>query len=158
MAISASFLNLTKETFASFGTIEIRRMFGGAGIYCDNLFFAILDDDVVYFKVDDVTRGAFERAGLEPFQFEMKDGSLASMSYYSAPESIFDDADELREWTTLALDAARRARKLKPKKNAMKKKSTKKGAAKPAPAKKKAATKKTATRRRPTSLRAAKKR
>ncbi|MEX0644349.1 MAG: TfoX/Sxy family protein [Parvularculaceae bacterium] len=155
MAISASFLNLTKETFASFGTIEIRRMFGGAGVYCDTLFFAILDEDVVYFKVDDVTRGAFERAGLAPFQFEMKDGSMASMSYYNAPESIFDDADDLREWTTLALDAARRARKLKPKRKA-----TKNGLAKPAPAKKKAAkaAKKTPARRKPTSLRAAKKR
>ncbi len=154
MAISASFLTLAKETFSAFGAIDIRRMFGGAGIYCDNLFFAILDDDAVYFKVDDVTRSAFERAGLAPFQFEMKDGSMASMSYYNAPEGIFDDADELREWTTLALDAARRAKKLKPKK----KKATKKSAKTPTPPKKKTAAKKATPRRKPTSLKAAKRR
>lgn len=145
MAISASFLEFAKETFAPFGEITIRRMFGGAGMYCDDLYFAIADDDVVYFKVDDVSRGEFESAGLSPFQFEMKDGSMASMSYYNAPEVIFDDEDELKRWTTLALDAARRAKKLKPKKKAAKKTAVKK-----APAKK------SAPRRKPTSLKAAK--
>jgi len=157
MAISSSFLTLVKETFATFGETEIRRMFGGAGVYCDSLFFAILDDDVVYFKVDDVTRDTFERAGLEPFQFEMKDGSMASMSYYNAPEGIFDDADELRDWTVLALDAARRAAKLKPKKKA-KKKAAKKAGAKVNSAATKTPAKDRAARRRPTSLKAAKKR
>src|SRR5262245_110410 len=105
MAVSASFLEFAKETFAPFGALEIKRMFGGAGVYCDQLFFAITADDVVYFKVDDMSRAEFERAGLEPFQFEMKDGSMASMSYYNAPEAIFDDEDELKRWTSLALDA-----------------------------------------------------
>jgi DNA transformation protein len=156
MAISASFLEFAKETFAPFGEIAVRRMFGGAGMYCDDLYFAIADDDVIYFKVDDVTRAQFERAGLEPFQFEMRDGSMASMSYYNAPEAIFDDEDELKRWTTLALDAARRAKKLKPKPKKKVAKVVKKTAGKKAPAKKAAAKK--PARRKPTSLKAAKKR
>lgn len=122
MAISGVFLEFAKETFEPFGAIRIRKMFGGAGVYCDELFFAILDDDAVFFKADDVTRGEFERAGLEAFSYELKDGAHASMSYYSAPEDIYDDADALKHWTTLALDAASRAAKLK-KKPAKKKKS-----------------------------------
>jgi DNA transformation protein len=116
MAISASAIAHAEELFAPFGDIRIRKMFGGAGVYCDDLFFAILDDEVVYFKVDDETRKEFEKRGLRPFAFEMKDGSSATMSYYNAPEEIFDDEDELKRWATLALDAAGRAAKFKKKK------------------------------------------
>lgn len=116
MAVSQSFIDQAKELFHPFGDIRIKKMFGGAGLYCDDLFFAIMDDGAIYFKVDDETRKAFESRGLSPFTFEMKDGSAATMSYYNAPEEIFDDEDELREWTTFALDAARRAAKFKRKK------------------------------------------
>ncbi len=115
MAVPANFIVQAKELFAPFGDIRIRKMFGGAGVYCDDLFFAIMDDGAIYFKVDDETRKAFERRGLAPFTFEMKDGASATMSYYNAPEEIFDDEDELRHWTTLALDAARRMAKFKKK-------------------------------------------
>ncbi len=115
MAVSQSFILQAEELFHTFGAFRVRKMFGGAGLYCDDLFFALLDDGAIYFKTDDETRKAFERRGLSPFTFEMKDGSSASMSYYSAPEEIFDDEDELRQWTTLALDAARRAVKFKKK-------------------------------------------
>lgn len=115
MAVSQSFIEQAEELFRPFGAIRIKKMFGGAGVYCDDLFFAIMDDGAVWFKVDDESRGAFEARGLSPFTFEMKDGSSATMSYYSAPDEIFDDEDELRHWTTLALDAARRAAKFKKK-------------------------------------------
>lgn len=115
MAVSQSFIDQAQALFHPFGDIRVRRMFGGAGLYCDELFFAIMDDGAVYFKADDETRKAFEARGLSPFTYEMKDGSSASMSYYNAPEEIFDDEDELRRWTTLALDAARRAARFKKK-------------------------------------------
>jgi DNA transformation protein len=115
MAVSASFSDLVKELFAPFGAISVRKMFGGAGIYCDDLFFAIIDDDAVYLKVDDETRKDFEARGLERFTYEMKDGAKGVMSYYNAPDEIFDEEDELRRWAGLALDAARRAARLKKK-------------------------------------------
>jgi DNA transformation protein len=121
MAVSGAFLEFAKETFEPFGAIQARKMFGGAGLYCDDLFFAIIAGDAVYFKADDATRSEFENAGLEAFTYEMRDGSLASMSYYGAPDDIYDDGDALKRWTTLALDAASRAAKLK-KKPAKKKK------------------------------------
>ncbi len=129
MAISASYIEHAREIFAPFGDIRVRKMFGGAGVYCDELFFALLDDDMVYLKVDDETRNEFQRRGLNPFSFEMKDGTRAEMTgYFAAPDEIFDDEDELRRWTTLALDAASRAAKFKkkpkkkPKKKTVKKK------------------------------------
>ncbi len=115
MAVSQSSIDEAKDLFRSFGEIRVRKMFGGAGVYCDDLFFAIMDDGAIYFKADEETRALFEGRGLAPFTFEMKDGASASMSYYAAPEDIFDDEDERRHWTTLALDAARRAAKFKKK-------------------------------------------
>lgn len=115
MAVSAAELDHARELFSPFGAIRVRKMFGGAGVYCDDLFFAIIDDGAIYLKVDDVTRADFEARGLQPFVFEMKDGSSGTMSYYHAPEEIHDDEEALRRWTTLALDAARRAAKFRKK-------------------------------------------
>ncbi|MCA8888867.1 MAG: TfoX/Sxy family protein, partial [Parvularculaceae bacterium] len=108
MTISATAIDHAKELFSPFGEIRVRKMFGGAGVYCDDLFFAIMDGDAIYLKVDDQTRAGFEARGLTPFVFEMKDGATGEMNYFNAPEDIYDDEDELRRWTTLALDAARR--------------------------------------------------
>jgi hypothetical protein len=43
--------------------VRAKRMFGGVGLYADELFFALIDDDVLYLKVDDETRPDFERRG-----------------------------------------------------------------------------------------------
>lgn len=136
MAPSASHLDHLKDLFSPFGVITIRKMFGGAGIYCDGQFFAIADDDDVWLKVDDVTRDEFEGAGLKPFEFEMK-GKVGTMSYYKPPDDIYDDEDALRQWTGLALDAAARS-----KKPAKKRRSSKKTVKKKSTAKNKAAAKK----------------
>jgi len=127
MAISASFIEQARELFEPFGDIRVRKMFGGAGVYCDDLFFALLDDEAIYLKVDDETRAEFQGLGLEPFSFEMRDGTRAEMTgYFAAPDAIFDDEDELRRWATLALDAASRAARFK--KKPAKKKAAKKAA------------------------------
>ncbi len=118
MAASTSYLGLVKDVFAPFGKITVRRMFGGAGVYCDGLMFAIIGDDDLWLKVDDVTRATFEAAGLAAFTYDMKDGRSARMSYYGAPEEIFDDHGALEEWTRLALEAARRAAAAKSAKSA----------------------------------------
>ena len=86
-------------------------MFGGAGVYCDGAIFAIIDDDSIWLKVDDVTRETFENEGLEPFRVEFDGGKSGTMSYYNAPEDIYDDEDVLRYWTELALGASQRGKK-----------------------------------------------
>lgn len=115
MAVSQSFIDYAKDLFGPFGEIVVRRMFGGAGVYCDDLFFAVLDEDVVYLKADDDNRAEFERAGALPFTFESKESGTVSMSYYAAPADFYDDPDETRRWTALALDSARRAARLRKK-------------------------------------------
>lgn len=96
-------------------------MFGAVGLYSGELFFALIDDDVLYLKVDDETRPAFEALGMKPFQ-PYGDGTM-SMNYQQLPEDVLEDADSLREWAGRALDVARRSKtkrkgKAKPKRTA----------------------------------------
>ncbi len=48
--------------------VSDRGMFGGrVGLYCDGRFFALIGDDIPYFKVVDSNRADFEKAGMDPF-------------------------------------------------------------------------------------------
>lgn len=107
------FTNWLAEQLTPLGAVRVRAMFGGYGIYADDLFFAIIYDDVVYFKTDDMNRARFVEAGTEPFRYPAKDGTLTEMSYFSAPDSALDDPAELLDWGRLGLDAALRARGVK---------------------------------------------
>jgi DNA transformation protein len=56
MTLSADFLAYVLEQLAGLGGVSSRRMFGGAGLYCDEFFFALIADDVLYLRVDDSNR------------------------------------------------------------------------------------------------------
>lgn len=107
------FTDWVEDQLSPLGTIRIKSMFGGFGVYADELFFAIVDDDVLYFKADDFNRQRFLDAGSEPFTYPLKGGENQSLSYYAAPDSTLDDSDELLEWARLGLESALRARKKK---------------------------------------------
>ena len=88
--------------------VRAKRMFGGVGLYSDDLFFALIDDDTLYLKVDDQTRPDFERRGLRPFQ-PFGEGT-AAMQYYPLPEDLLEDPEALRPWADAATAVARRAK------------------------------------------------
>jgi DNA transformation protein and related proteins len=83
-------------------------MFGGVGIFAAELFFALLDDDTLYFKVDDATRPQFEDRGMTPFRPYGEDGEV--MGYYEVPADVLEDPEELGAWARAALGVARRAK------------------------------------------------
>jgi DNA transformation protein len=97
-----------REFFSSFGPVEVRRLFGGAGIYADGLMFALVHDDVIYLKADAHSVGAFDREHLPPFGYATITGERFLASYRRMPDRLYDDADELAEWARAALAAARR--------------------------------------------------
>jgi DNA transformation protein len=108
--------------------IRVKRMFGAVGLYATDLFFAIVDDDVLYLKVDDTTRPEYEARGMPPFRpFEMH----ASMNYSQLPEEILEERETLQLWTSRAIDVALRARRT-PRQGAKKKAAARKAAAKKA--------------------------
>ena len=109
MPVSAGFKEQIRELFGGLGEVRIRPMFGGAGVYLGDLFFAVADDDVLYLKVDDETEGRFREAGSEGFVYETKEGERMSLRYWRLPDTAFDDPDEAADWARLALGAATRA-------------------------------------------------
>ena len=99
--------------------VRANRMFGAVGLYANELFFAVIDDDVLYLKVDDATRPDFEERGLRPFQPFGDD--RVSMQYYQLPEDVLEDPEALRPWAENAVAAARRAKQKKTKSGGKKK-------------------------------------
>ena len=51
------------------------------------LFFAIVDDGVLYLKADALTAPHFEERGLSSFEY-VKDGRVMKMAYFTAPEEV----------------------------------------------------------------------
>ena len=116
MSVSASFIEFLIEQMAGFGPVTIRPMFGGAGVYHDGLMFALVDDEVLYLKVDESSRAAFEAENLPPFVYSKKDQKI-DMSYFRSPERCMDDSDEMAKWCRMAYSAALKAAvKKKPRK------------------------------------------
>jgi DNA transformation protein and related proteins len=111
MATSAGFLDFIKEQLQDFGTVSVRRMFGGAGIFRDGLMFALIADETLYLKADAVSQGDFEALSLPPFTYGAKGGKRTVMAYWRAPEACLDDRDEMTEWARKAFGAALRAKK-----------------------------------------------
>ncbi len=111
MARHSEYLDWLLEQLAPLGQLRVRAMFGALGLYCDELFFAIIDDDVLFVKVDDVSRSLFEAEGLLPFTYPMKDGSVSMLSYYPLPDHALEAPHELCNWAKLGIAAALRAQK-----------------------------------------------
>jgi len=88
--------------------IRWREMFGGVGIYAGEDFFALIANDVVYFKVDAETRPKFEARGMGPFRPYGEKGEV--MQYYQVDAALLEDPDALRPWIADAVAVARRAR------------------------------------------------
>ena len=98
-----------RDLFSELGTVHIRRMFGGAGIYAGDVMFGLVSDDLIYLKADAGTVPAFEREKCSPFQYTTKKGQRAVMSYWRLPDRLYDDSVELAQWAKQAIAVARRS-------------------------------------------------
>ena len=101
-----------RELFAPFRPVTIRRMFGGAGIFCDGLMFGLVFDGAIFLKVDEASIPQFEREGSRPFIYTRAKSpgrvGKASLSYWRLPERLYDDPDELAVWAARAFTIAER--------------------------------------------------
>jgi len=101
----SDFIPFLHEVFSDFGTINTRKMFGGYGIYHEGLMFGLVADNTLYLKVDASSKQQFIDKDLKPFKYD-KGSKKVQMSYYLAPEEIYDDPDEAVYWARLAYQAA----------------------------------------------------
>ena len=104
LTVSPAFRAFVLDQFEELGDVEPRAMFGGVGLYRQGLFFAIIAADVLYLKVDDRTRPAYEAAGSRPFM--PFPGRATSMHYYAVPVSVLESPTELARWARRAIEVA----------------------------------------------------
>jgi DNA transformation protein len=109
MPVSPDFRDFVLEQLNRLAPTTGRPMFGGVGLYVDDVIVGLIDDDTLYFKVDDATRPAFEAAGGMPFQPFGPD--TKPMGYYTVPAEAVDDAEALAPWFERARAAAAGAKK-----------------------------------------------
>jgi DNA transformation protein and related proteins len=109
MAVSESLVALLQEQLEPLGSITFRRMFSGAGVYCDGVIFALILRDTLNFRVDDGNRAAYEAEGMAPFSYEAQGKVRQVGAYWRVPERLLDEPEEMFTWARAALTAGRRA-------------------------------------------------
>ena len=108
VARANSFAEFLREQLAPLGRVTMRRMFGKTGVFCDALHARDGADNTLYFRVDDDNRAAFKEAESFPPLDYAKQGDTIDLSFWRAPERLFDEPDELVAWAREALAAAQR--------------------------------------------------
>ena len=106
MVASDGFAEFLRDQLAPLGRITMRRMFGKTGVFCDGFMLGMVRDNTLYFRVDDDNRAAFKEAeSFPPLDYQKKGGTI-DLSFWRAPERLFDEPDELVIWSRAALAAA----------------------------------------------------
>jgi DNA transformation protein len=121
------------ELFAGFGPVTIRRMFSGFGISADGTNFALALRGGLYLRADEASIPRFEAEGSKPFSYQTRAKTVTVASYWTLPERLYDDPEEMTDWARAALAAAQRAalrKRPRAKKGAVKKVVVKKAAKK----------------------------
>lgn len=114
MAVSPEYKAYLEELFEPIPGVRFKRMFGGLGLFRDDVMFGLVAFERLYFKVDDQTKPRFADAGAEPFVYDGK-GKPIEMSYWTCPDEALDDPDQFEEWARIGIEASRRAAAAKPK-------------------------------------------
>jgi DNA transformation protein len=106
MSVSQDFLFYVVDQLAAFGKVATRRMFGGVGLYADNRFFALIDDDMLYFKVDGSNRPDYLTRGSEPFRPMKNKPDAPSLNYFRVPDEVLEEPEELKLWARKSVSIA----------------------------------------------------
>lgn len=105
VAVSSDYLQYVLEQLSGLGRVDSRRMFGGVGLYCRELFFGLLSKDTLYLKVDGSNRGDYAARSMEPFR-PFRHKPKFQMAYYEVPADVLENADELVVWARRSVAVA----------------------------------------------------
>lgn len=109
MSADSGLIAWVTEALEPVGSVSMRHMMGGATLYLDGTIFAIISGDELWFKADGDSDALWDDAGCARFTYRMGEGREGSMNYRRAPDSVYDDADAMREWAAPAIAAGLRA-------------------------------------------------
>jgi DNA transformation protein len=107
LKVSHAFRQFVLDQLQEAGEIIPRAMFGGVGLYARGHFFGIIAGDVLYLRVDETTRPAYERYGMAPFK--PYPNRSVTMKYYAVPLVVLESQEELAKWARQSIRVAERA-------------------------------------------------
>lgn len=99
------------EVFRDIEGVTSKPMFGGWGIYLNNVFFSLIGEGQLYFKVDETNQAEYEKQGSKPFVYRGHKGKEITLTYWELPTNIMDDLDELRKWIKKSVEASGKLKK-----------------------------------------------
>lgn len=96
------------ELFSCYGPVSVKRMFSGFGVYAEDVCFAVFLRGELFLKADPSSVARFEAEGSTPFSYSQKrSGKVIHVnSWWRLPARLYDDTDELAEWTRAAVAVA----------------------------------------------------
>jgi DNA transformation protein and related proteins len=110
------FIRYLRDQLRRWGPVEVRRMFGGHGVFRGGAMFALIHDETLYLRSDEANRAAFAAAGMGPFRYRRR-GKLVALGYHQAPPEALEDSELLGDWADRAFAAALRRAAAKPRKS-----------------------------------------
>jgi DNA transformation protein len=118
MGETAASLAFAVDLLSGMGPVQARRMFGGAGLYAGGVMFGLIDDEVIYLKVDEALKADLAAAGSRAWIYAERNGPKAGIpqetSYWSLPDAALDDPDEACAWGRRALAVAEALKAARP--------------------------------------------
>jgi DNA transformation protein len=107
MGASAEFVAWMREQFAPLGAaVTDAVFFGGRAFSYHGKQFAWVMGSTLYLRVCDATRADFIGQGAEPFSYSTKKGRVEVRKFYTAPEFLLDDSEQLLAWSRKAITSA----------------------------------------------------
>ncbi len=106
--IEKEFASYVVELMQAMGPVRAKKMFGGYGVFLEELMFGLIADSVLYLKADKQTINEFTERSLHAFTYIRK-GKEFKMSYFQAPEDALEDSEEMNIWANKAYAVALRA-------------------------------------------------
>lgn len=116
MANSAEYVSWVVDQLSDFAHIKTKRLFGGNAVLKDDLNFGLIFADELYLKVDEHNKPMFADVQSEQFTYE-KGNKTIYVSFWTVPETVIEDTEDLAVWASAAYEAALRVKRPKPKKS-----------------------------------------
>ena len=96
-----SFKDFVLDQLAELGSLHCKAMFGGHGLYRDDVFFAIIYRSRLYFKTDKSSQPQYIKYKSRPFKPNAKQ---TLKTYYEVPVEILEDQKQIMDWAHTAVN------------------------------------------------------
>ena len=104
---SDSFAAFVLDQLAELPGVEARRMFGGHGLYLEDVFFGIVHEGRLYFRADGESREEYLTRGMKPFRPNPRQ---ILRNFLEVPADVIEQPRLLGQWARRAGVAAERGK------------------------------------------------